>query len=416
VAWTPHTAEELITALGDGTLPHESAYYEYKQALPAPNKSSDIAIDVSAMTVDGGLIIYGIAEDKATATFHESPIALSGAQERISNTVVASVRERPAFDVRLLVLPGDSATGFVLVDVPASPRAPHQVEVRGEYRYYGRVPGGNVLLTEGEVAQLYERRRFTEDQSRITLDEAIAAAPIQAVPGERADLHLVARPLLADSGIRNRAFNDDDGSGLAAAVTETINAVRFKQPWDPNLADILRGGTRAPTLDGICLTDYPTLGSDGVTPLERYYGRLEVMDNGMIRYFRASIAEATSTGAGFDTAQFAIRDPAAGQITAHFARMVGAILRRARYQGLVDVYVAILGAKGAVSALWFMRGGGMFPTPSGVPGVPTNDYRNEGRFSLDQLIKDPVDVSRPLLERLVRIIRPGGIVDPLELQ
>jgi hypothetical protein len=411
--WMPKTADELIQALGDGTLPHESAYYEYKQQLPHSTKNSDIAVDVSAMTVDGGVIIYGVAEDKAKVTFTPHPIDLAGLQDRISNTVVANVRERPAFDVRLLQLPVDATKGFVLVEVPASPRAPHMAEVNGEYRFYGRVPGGNTKLTESEVSRLYARRRVTEDLGREVVDAAIAAVPIQADPGVRGDLHVVLRPLLADNGVRLRAFDDDDGSGLAQAVTNSHNALRFKAQWAPEVADILSGGQRSPTLDGIVLTNYPTSGGDG-SPLHDYYARLEVLDNGLTRYFRAAIASDETIFPGSSQLRYAIRDPAASQIIARLSHMTGSFLRKAQYQGLVDVYVAILGAQGAISAQWATRGGGMFPTPGGVPQVTTDDYRNEVRVSVDELADEPLAVSEKLLDRLLRTIRPNGMPNALD--
>jgi hypothetical protein len=414
MAWIPKTSDELLQALADGTLPHETAYYEYKQQLPHSSKNSDIAVDVSAMTVEGGVIVYGVAEDKSKVTFTPHPIGLSGVQDRISNTVVANVRERPAFNVRLLSLPDDAARGFVVVEVPASPRAPHMVEVNDVYRFYGRVPGGNTKLTETEVSRLYERRRVTEDQGREIVDAAIAAAPVQPEPGVRGDLHVVLRPILGDSGIRLRAFDDDDGSGLVQAVINSHNSLRFRLLWDPHVADILSGAHRSATLDGVTLANYPTSGSDG-SPLLNYYARLEVLDNGLTRYFRAAIAGDEPTSAGSGQLCYAIRDPAASQITVHLAHVTGAFLRKAQYQGLVDVYVAILGGQGAISSQWAMRGGGMFPTPGGVPQVATDDYRNEVRVSVDELADDPVGVSVRLLSRLLRTISPNGMPDPLQL-
>lgn len=62
-----------------------------------------------------------------------------------------------------------------------------------------------------------------------------------------------------------------------------------------------------------------------------------------------------------------------------------------------------------------MRGGGVFPTPRGVPQVATDDYRNEARVSVDELADDPVGVSVRLLNRLLRTISPNGMPDPLKL-
>jgi hypothetical protein len=83
------------------------------------------------------------------------------------------------------------------------------VEIKDEYRFYGRAPGGNRKLTQHDVERLYERRRRVEQEGRRTLDGAIALAPSPSVPGERGDLHVVARPILSERGLRHRVFEHD---------------------------------------------------------------------------------------------------------------------------------------------------------------------------------------------------------------
>lgn len=177
--WVPRTAAELEEAIANNTLPPESASYEYKQQLPPPGKNADIALDVSAMTVDGGVIIYGVGENKAAASFFSAPLQLQGAVERISQPIESNVKERPDFTARPLPIDGKPGEGYVVVECPASVRAPHMVEIKDEYRFYGRSPGGNRKLTELEVEQLYERRRRVEEEGRRTLDEAIAGGTSQ---------------------------------------------------------------------------------------------------------------------------------------------------------------------------------------------------------------------------------------------
>ncbi len=179
--WVPQSAEELDRAIAESRLPHESASYEYERALPAQVNNKDIGIDVAAMSTEGGIIIYGIDEDRQRDVLCDA----AGAKDWISDVVTGELREPPYFDVKLLPLPTDAEHGFAVVDVPASPRAPHMVEVKGEYRYYGRVPGGNTILTESQVAALYER---SEREVHTELDKAIALAPIPPA-AERGDLH-----------------------------------------------------------------------------------------------------------------------------------------------------------------------------------------------------------------------------------
>ena len=171
--WIPRSADALVQAIAEGTVAHEAAAYEYKRELPSPRDNKSIAVDVAAMATAGGIIIYGVAEDKKAATLSAEPIALAGAKDRISDVVSSQVSEPPYFEVNLLPLATDSSMGYVVVDVPASPRAPHMVEVKGEYRFYGRMPGGNFMLTESQVAHLYERRERTEREAMRALDEAI---------------------------------------------------------------------------------------------------------------------------------------------------------------------------------------------------------------------------------------------------
>ena len=126
--WRPLSAAQLITAIDGGTLPQESASYEYKERLPDRNKNSDIAIDVAAMATDGGIIIYGVREDKERLLFAANPIPLEGVNERISEIVSSNVREDVQITVQLHPLEEDSTMGFVVVEVPPSLRAPHMVE------------------------------------------------------------------------------------------------------------------------------------------------------------------------------------------------------------------------------------------------------------------------------------------------
>lgn len=117
---SPRTYEELRRALDDAA---ETSFVEYKRQLPERNKNHDIAIDVTAMSVDGGVIVYGVEEDQATRKFSLAPIDLAGVPERIANVV----RDRAGGDVIFHVHtiddpePANAGKGYVVVDVPASP-------------------------------------------------------------------------------------------------------------------------------------------------------------------------------------------------------------------------------------------------------------------------------------------------------
>jgi len=42
----------------------ETASFDVKEALPTARKNADLATDVAAMTTDGGVLLYGVAEDE----------------------------------------------------------------------------------------------------------------------------------------------------------------------------------------------------------------------------------------------------------------------------------------------------------------------------------------------------------------
>jgi len=403
--WIPETTEELEAAIVDGTLPHESASFEVKAQLPESRKNSDIAIDVAAMSTDGGVIIYGVAEDWARATYSAHPIDLAGVNDRISNVVTTSVHESVPLDIRLLRLPSTPSRGYVVVAVPASIRAPHMVEVKDEYRYYGRVPGGNKRLSEAEVARLYERREQSNQDAARALDKAIELAPLSPAPGSRADLHLVARPLLSDRSLRSRVMNDRDVAALAGMVVAVTNELRFQVPWDPNLSDVVMGGYQRPTIGGVELFNPPIV--RGEEQVDRYVSRLEILDDLTFRYFRASVGESEGTGL-----PLALRDPAIAQITARFVLMVGRQLEKAQYHGVVDIWIGVTGLEGAVSRESLAG----FPPPGPRASVSADVFRNNVRVLDSELTSEPCDIAHQLVDPLLRVTRPAGLPDPLALE
>ena len=363
-----------------------------------------MAVDVAAMATDGGVIIYGVREDKAAVTFSATPIELAGAKDRISDIVVASVRERIEFDVRLLPLDGDPTHGFVVVDIPASIRAPHMVETKGEFRFYGRVPGGNVMLTESQIALLYERRRQVESKSERYLGEWIENAPIPRSSEVRGDLFIVVQPVLPDMSLRARAWVGDEGTEMANAILRAESGLRFTNLWDPHLGSTISGGRRLPTMDGFALFNPPIIRDD--EQIDQYVSLIEVLDDGTVRYFHAALAASNGDGS-----LVVIRDTAVAQITAHLSLFAGNLLEAGGYHGPVDVGLALTGASGGASAEW--QSPGRFPPPGGLPALPTDEYQHRIRVPAVKLCEEPCEVAQLLLTRLFRAIRPAGFPDPL---
>jgi hypothetical protein len=210
--------------------------------------------------------------------------------------------------------------------------------------------------------------------------------------------------LLGIDDLRTRAWQGQEDIELHNLIQLARGGISFSDPWDPRLMTLLREGRGAPTLDGYELYAAPF--DNGQGQVERYTERMEVLDNGTIRYFRAAVA-----GQNANTANFVIVDTLVAQLTANVLLAAGILFERGGYHGSVDVGLAITGARGAIS-------GGLlsqrpFPMLNEPPSVPSDDFRSHVRTTATKLRAEACSVSASLLERLFRVIRPPGLPDPL---
>ena len=203
--WIPKTEEELVAVVNERAL-EESSTFDAKREIPT--KNVDTAKDIAAMANDGGVIIYGIGEDDNGHLTELNPILLEGLPERIDAIVSSSIQERPEIIISKIPSSEDQSKGYLIVEVPPSERAPHMVVAQKNHRYYGRSAKGNVPLSEGEVARLYERRRQWEVDREALLAKEIENAPL--LPNSNfAYLHLIARPVCKSDGLLEQFGNDN---------------------------------------------------------------------------------------------------------------------------------------------------------------------------------------------------------------
>ena len=60
--WVPRDASEIEEAARSGAL-EETTSFDAKAELPSSKKNADLAVDIAAMSTDGGVLLYGVAED-----------------------------------------------------------------------------------------------------------------------------------------------------------------------------------------------------------------------------------------------------------------------------------------------------------------------------------------------------------------
>jgi hypothetical protein len=431
--WVPTTAAEVDQALAAETLP-ETLVFDGKEALPHskdPRKSLDIATDVAAFAnSNGGVLLYGVGEDKHKRLTRSTPIPLAGAAERVDQIVRTGVAETPVIEIRPLPLTPGAPDGYLAIIVPPSPRAPHMVVVDGEHRYYGRSATGNYRMGEAEVANLYERRaRWAVDRDtllRSAVDEATKTLWPRAP--QLASLYVLVRPVISAPSLL------DDGTATGdLRRTEALNALvtaaakAYPQRFDPDLRAGMnwhRRGTSwkvgtsqarsqfipaRPTMadlevlrtivdleihpDGSALLFYarPTMADLEVL---RTIVDLEIHPDGSALLFYGRAGEERPP-ADFHLFENLI----AGLMTRTFA-VLGGLYAAARYYASVDVGVAVVGLAGRAQ----VESGSV--SGARVPISFTTDYYETDRVSAHELLIDPRGVARRLVLPLIQSTAP----------
>jgi len=384
--WIPKTEQEILAAIEAGDL-IETASFDAKAALPAKGKSKDLAIDVAAMSADGGTLLYGVGEDDNDRLTVPQPFELAGARERVDQIVRSTISEPPTIEVYTIPRDDDPSLGYLVVHIPASPRAPHMVTVGKEHRYYGRDATGNAPLSEGEVARLYERRRRWEIDRDAMLERAIEAVPTP--PREDfAYLHLVARPVVPDDDLYDRASKGHQPMQFMNELTTAASRTEvFPTSFSPDLHEAYNHERRA---DGWAVSR--GLGDEW----EERGDPKRVLDlvvglDGSGRLFCGRAAQR------YDGRLLIFEDIVAG-LTARFLAVVGGLYAAGGYVGPVDVGLAVTGLKGGVSYVlkddpW------TDPTP-----YDKDQYRRTERFPASQLVRDSRGTVAVLVSPLLRAI------------
>lgn len=121
--WHPTSEADIQKVIGDGLL-GETHYLDCKQEIASKADNKETGRDLASFAIDGGMLLIGVAEDKANRTFTLLPQPLRNLAEKVENIAVTII------DPPLHVIPheikaeADSSKGYLLVEVRPSPHAP----------------------------------------------------------------------------------------------------------------------------------------------------------------------------------------------------------------------------------------------------------------------------------------------------
>ena len=114
--------------------------------MPPPAARSGPVGPCGPRSVNGGTILAGIDETKPNGE-PRNPIELKGLPEKVEQIAQWSVH--PPLQIACTTI--DSGNGYLLVHIPQSPLAPHQVDSV----YYARSEKTTIRMSEPEMEQLH---------------------------------------------------------------------------------------------------------------------------------------------------------------------------------------------------------------------------------------------------------------------
>ncbi|GGK11055.1 hypothetical protein GCM10010123_46270 [Pilimelia anulata] len=244
--WRPKAWQDVVDAQQGGLL-DESHWLDLKRELtPGRQGNQDLAVDIAAMALDSGQLLYGM-EDRESRAINVCGVELAGLAERIDQ--VARSKVHPPVLVRTIEIPDPNRAGWgcVLVLVPASSQAPHMVD----NIYYGRGDKANHRLSDEEV----RRAMAARDRRPHDVEEQLGRLRDEDPTGEgrkAGHLYLVAQPLASGAeAMVALTAHPSPQSTLQPMVHEIVQ--RLPQTYSPTLATAIRASRRA---DGLALSSH----------------------------------------------------------------------------------------------------------------------------------------------------------------
>ena len=389
--WIPTSEDEIRNVVTSGSI-EESIVFEAKSEV---STNVNVAKTVSAMAnTAGGVIIYGIGEDDNGRPRELLPIPIKGMRERIDGVVRTSISGPPFVRPIEIVCDADPSKGYLIVHVPPSDGAPHMVIVNGEKRYYGRGETGNYILSEPEIAQLYDRRKSTKEEIWPFLDEAIKEAEDAHYNGV-SHLHVVARPVLRNGDILENAIAGRDQSHTDL-LRELVKSAKEQSVFPDSFVPDFMSTDWARKTDG-----YITKMWDRSPETPHSHSlHLEVGFDGSARLFCSRAAQLNK--ADDNATRIFISSLVAG-LPVRFFHLIGELFTRSQYFGLVDVAVAVTRVDRSICLDGKSRGLSD-PIPYDKP-----DFRNHKRVSAQILNEIPVNPAEALLMPLFDAISQGTV-------
>ena len=380
MGWPPSNEQELSRAAAGGLL-EERQKVELKREIAAgPGPNEELAKDLASLAVDGGLFVVGVDEK---AGFGLTPVDLTGLPERIEQVARSRIDE-PLYVTFVSFPAAESGKGYLIVQVPPSPRAPHMVS----HRYWGRGDKTKYPLSDAEVERLMALRTRWAEDAELQLNRWVARDPVPVDARQTAHLYLVAAPVPLREGAMLRLLG---GTEWTERFRDLVT--RTRRPgsafW-PDYPENLSNFHRRP--DGWAFSNW------ALTPDRRLEERanddrlmeLEITEEGIVRLLAGRATARSESGKRW------IIDSMILGLTYRTVTLAASISSQARLVGSWDIGVAVMGLTGAFSYLYSQAVLG-----GGTPYIEES-YRATTRASAEEMGAAPGRVVERLLGRFAR--------------
>ncbi len=386
--WEPRTEADLDFAIAEGLL-QEGDHLDFKQQPAPPGQNLKTAVDFASFAVDGGRILYGADQPTSNGPITLTPFDTANLAERLANIARSGLIDPPlrirCVDIESLRHPGQ---GYLLVVIPPSPDAPHQVK----HRYRGRVDRTNVELSDAEVRRVIRERQLADRDIESLLAEEIDRDPTGPELRHHGHLFLVAHPVRGSRALLSRTLDRTTWTPwLRGAFRDRV--LNFDAPGQVYPDLFLRAAEISPRPRGWAVHSY-NIGPDrAVRPngdhaaTETDLLDCEIHDDGSVHLF--------CSRASFDWNQRGryIFENLIVTLTRRFLRAAAAVSEQADFFGQWSLGVALRSIDhGYIDT-------GMF-TSYQTREVP--DYAESATVAADQLLTDPDEVARLLLSPFFR--------------
>lgn len=408
--WVPSDAAGLLESFRQGLL-EERNWCELKSELADGAKANaELARDLASLAVDGGTMIIGLDERQPDNPGH--PGRLHGLAERIEQ--VAHTKVDPPLFVECTPVPvGDgSGLGYMVIHVPASQYAPHQVEGV----YFGRGDKTKRRLGDAEVERLFQRREvwnrpIEEELSRFTAARGVDSAFLRA--GE-VRLVIIAKPIAGRASIATPLLG---GAAVASGVEELLQRVSTDAVLHADFRALsgANGPSLIPTIPNLDRFSRTSIGVQRSAGDPDHPITLDINEDGSTWFHWPNLGLPNRSGhdaAGRPVNYVGVPIDLIAVTVREFLVLLAAVAAALDYRSAWGLAVRVdgLAGSGPIANVAGPRGARVHLKPAGYDSA---SYVETARASTSEIVADPGAVAARLLSRLARGMSVSDYLEPL---